>query len=190
MGELKALLPWQGTTLFQYQVTQLLLAPLSEVMVVLGHQAQELRSFLPRRQPRLRTVFNRRYRRGKSSSIIAGIEALGAGWESVLILGVDQPRPAWLLEQLLQRHAEAGAMLSMPAQGGRRGHPPVFSAALRSELLSITEANQGLREVVQRHVPEIVHVEFDTPLVLVNLNTREDYARARRLLGAESARQT
>jgi len=184
MGELKALLPWEGRTLLEYQVAQLLQAPLAEVAVVLGHRAPELRSFLPRHEPRLRTVYNRRYRRGKSTSVIAGLEALTPGWQAVLVLGVDQPRPAWVLERLLDAQREAGVLLTVASHQGQRGHPVVFAAALGAELLAITEERQGLREVVQRHAGEINQVEFQTPLVLVNLNTRQDYARARGLLGA------
>ncbi|MBI3953351.1 MAG: nucleotidyltransferase family protein [Chloroflexi bacterium] len=182
MGELKALLPWKGSTLLEYQVGQLLRTSLAEVVVVLGHRAQELRPLLPRREPRLRAIFNRRYRRGKSTSVVAGLKALRPGWSFVLILGVDQPRPAWVLERLLRAHRDEGARLTLPSHGGRRGHPPLFAAALGPDLLAITEESQGLREVVQRHKRDIQQVKLGTPLVLVNLNTREDYDRARRLL--------
>ena len=181
MGELKALLPWEGRTLLEYQAAQLLQSPVREIVVVLGHRARELRSFLARRQPRLRAIYNRRYRQGKSTSIVAGLEALTPGWEAVLIIGVDQPRPAWVLERLVRAHESSSRLITLPAQGGRRGHPPVFSARLAPELLAITEERQGLREVVQRHDADIHAVRFRTPLVLVNLNTRADYERAREL---------
>ena len=43
MRQQKALLPWQGTTLIQYQVSSLLEAGVSQVVAVLGHHAETLR---------------------------------------------------------------------------------------------------------------------------------------------------
>jgi molybdenum cofactor cytidylyltransferase len=42
MGQLKALLPWQGKTLLQHQVDTLIEARCREVVVVLGHRALDL----------------------------------------------------------------------------------------------------------------------------------------------------
>jgi CTP:molybdopterin cytidylyltransferase MocA len=51
MGTIKALLEWEGTTLLEYQVSQLRAARLGEVVVVLGHEAELLRSLLERPNP-------------------------------------------------------------------------------------------------------------------------------------------
>ena len=43
MGELKALLPWQGQTLIAHQVSALMDGGVDRVVVVLGHRHEELR---------------------------------------------------------------------------------------------------------------------------------------------------
>jgi molybdenum cofactor cytidylyltransferase len=128
---------------------------------------------------RVRVVLNPDYRSGKTSSIRAGVAALSPTASSVLILGVDQPRPRDLLAHLIGRHEAAGALLSVPTHAGRRGHPPIFARALFPELLALAEEREGLREVFRAHADEVLTIPVESPLILVNLNRPEDYAAAR-----------
>ena len=68
----------------------------------------------------------------------------------------------------------------MPIQASRRGHPPIFSRALFSELLALSEEREGLREVLRAHAAEVRAIPVDSPIVHLNLNRPEDYAAARR----------
>jgi CTP:molybdopterin cytidylyltransferase MocA len=185
MGDLKALLAWGGRPLIAYQAEQLLAANVERLVVVLGHRAAELRPYVPREQ-RAVAVENTAYRTGKVSSIVAGAAAAPAG-HHVLILAVDQPRPAGLIARSIEAHLQAGAPITIAGYRGRRGHPVVFAPHLRPELLSIDEATQGLRAVLRRHAARVHVVDTDSPLALVNLNTREDYESARRLAGASAS---
>ena len=90
MGQLKALLPWRGTTLLQSQLREMAAAGLSPLVVVLGHRAEELRALLP---AGVSVALNARYREGKSTSIVTGVGALPAGAEAAVIVAVDQPTP-------------------------------------------------------------------------------------------------
>jgi molybdenum cofactor cytidylyltransferase len=176
MGELKALLDWQGAPLLVYQVEQLLASPIERVAVVLGHRADELRALLPP-DSRVVAADNPHYQSGKVSSILAGLAALPPSGH-VLVLSVDQPRPAALLTQTVRKHLARGAALTIAGYQGRRGHPIVFAPPLRAELEQIDEETQGLRAVVQRHAPDVYVCETDSPLALANLNTPQDYQRA------------
>jgi molybdenum cofactor cytidylyltransferase len=180
MGDLKALLPWDGRPLLRYAVDQLLASPVERVAVVLGHRGPELRALLPADE-RLLAVDNPDYHRGKVSSILAGLGALPAG-RDVMVLGVDQPRPAALLTAVVREHGRNGASITVAAFEGRRGHPVLFAPALRPELLAIREETAGLRAVLRRHEAEVRLCETGTPLALINLNTPADYEAARRLV--------
>jgi molybdenum cofactor cytidylyltransferase len=182
MGELKALLPWAGgQPLIAYQAAQVLASPLERVVVVLGHRADEVGAHLPGDE-RLRTTLNPEYRSGKAGSIVAGVRATGED-AHVLVLGVDQPRPAELITQVVAQHRRGGSAITVAGYGGRRGHPVLFAPELRDELLAIDEATQGLRAVLQRHAGDVAVVETGSPLTLVNLNTPEDYRQALHLAG-------
>jgi CTP:molybdopterin cytidylyltransferase MocA len=183
MGGLKALLEWEGKPLVRYQAETLLAAPVERVLVVLGHRAAELAPLLPS-LPRLLTVHNPDYAAGKVRSIVTGVRAVDPS-DDVLVLGVDQPRPAGLIARVCAGHTGA---ITVAGYQGRRGHPAIFAPALRGELLALDEATEGLRAVLRAHANDVRVIETGDPLALVNLNTPEDYAAALRLSSTSSAR--
>lgn len=186
MGQLKALLTWEGRTLFEYQVSQLLSAPVERLVVVLGYRDSDLRPLLPADR-RLQVVHNPAYASGKVSSIVAGVAAAPPE-HPVLILGVDQPRPRGTIASVIEAHASGGAKVTVGGFEGRRGHPVVFARELRGELLAITEETEGLRSVLRAYAGDVAVAETGDPLALVNLNTPEDYERALALSSTSSAR--
>ena len=179
LGAFKPLLPWpaeeSAETLVGYQVCQLREAGLGPVIVVTGHQADEVGAAAIAAGAVV--VHNAQHRLGKATSVRVGVAAAPAGI-ALLVVGVDQPRPAWLFRQLAGV-LTAGQEIVIPTYGGRRGHPVLFAARLRDELLAVREETLGLRAVVQRHVADVGYVEIASPLVLVNLNTPEDVAEGR-----------
>ena len=178
MGELKALLPWQGQTLIAHQVSALAAAGVDRIIVVLGHRHEEL---LPEIEgkPNTQWTLNPDYLQGKTTSIKAGLRALGHHLpETLLLLNVDQPRSADTVAELLRHHRSGLALITIPTHGGKGGHPVAFDGALLNELERINEETQGIREVVRRHQDDTRRVAMDTPEVLWDLNTPEQYRAA------------
>lgn len=186
MGQLKALLPWgppddpTAPPLLVAQVRALREAGIGRPRVVLGHEAEQLRAALAEHGCLAYTeiIVNKDYRLGRSTSVIAGVAACPAG-RDILLINVDQPRPAGLIRRLLTARRSAAALITVPHYDGRPGHPPIFAARLRDELLAVEEATEGLRAVVRRHRTMIQRISFNDAVVLVNLNTPADYADAR-----------
>ena len=182
MGQPKALLPWGSTTLVEYQIACLAGSGVSDVLVVLGHQADEV---TPRvRTTQARFVLNPLYKLGKTTSIKAGLREIDAGADAILLLAVDQPRTTEIISTVIRAHFERGALITSPRFHGRGGHPLIFSASLREELQKISEEREGIREVFRAHRHEVTEVELDDPIVTLDLNTREDYEQAQELFGA------
>ena len=180
MGSPKPLLPWPSgrgddTTLVEYQVSQLRCAGIDEIIVVLGHSADEIEPLVSRAG--VKSVLNPDYLRGKTTSIRAGLARIDAGAETVLLLAVDQPRPASIISRVLQAHTLSGAAVTSPLHLGRGGHPIAFDSRLLPELGEITEEGQGIREVIGRHLSRVHRVEIEDPAVRLDLNTPEDYRR-------------
>ena len=186
MGQLKALLPWgppddpTAPPILVAQVRALREAGIGCPRVVLGHEAEQLRAALAAHGCLAYTevIVNDDYRLGRSTSVIAGVAACPAG-RDLLLINVDQPRPAGLIRRLLAARQSAEALITVPDYAGRPGHPPIFAARLRDELLAVEEATEGLRAVVRRHRTMIQRIPFNDAVVLVNLNTPADYADAR-----------
>ena len=177
MGSPKPLLPWLGTTLIVYQIEQLLRAGLETVIVVLGHLAGPVAATLGT-HPQVAIRVNPLYQRGKSTSIVVGVEALPPEASAILLLAVDQPRRAETLQRLVSAHLSGNHLITVPIHEGRRGHPPVLAASLIPELLGLSEETQGLRRIMNTHRTEIGEIVFDSEEVIFDLNTRQDYQRA------------
>ena len=183
MGRPKPLLPWRGKTLVESQVQSLLEAGAHEVIVVLGHRAEEVAPYIGGEA--VLGLINHQYREGRTSSIRAGLEAVSPGATDVVIMAVDQPRTPQVVSDVFNAHLEADALLTSPRYRGRGGHPLIFSARLLPELSRISEENQGLREVFERHRAEINEVVFDDPEIRLDLNTPEAYDEAFERYGRE-----
>ncbi len=174
MGRQKALLQWQGMALITYQLEQLAaVESVSEIIVVTGHQPEAVEALVAG-APKARAVRNPDYRTGKVTSITAGLRAVSPKSDGVLLLGVDQPRPARLLDMLARQHEASRSMITLPAYEGRRGHPPIFGRRLFEELAQIDELTQGVRAVMLRHADDVNVVEIDDPIAVLDLNSPED----------------
>jgi molybdenum cofactor cytidylyltransferase len=178
MGQLKALLPWQGTSLLAHQVEALREAGVDRVVVVLGHRAEELEPVVIG-ELEVVCVVNPDYLKGKTTSIKTGVKSLRQGYsDTLLLLNVDQPRAADTIRKLLYQHHISSALITIPTYQGKGGHPIVLDASLIDELLSIQEETLGLKAVTQRHQDRVQRVEMDDPEVLWDLNTPEQYREA------------
>ena len=178
MGRLKALLPWQGTTLLGHQLASLLEAGVQQVIVVLGHRAKSLKPVVDGQQGAI-WVVNPDYLEGKTTSLKAGLSRINPQETSnVLILNVDQPRSPGIIRRVLDSHPSGSSLISIPVYHRKGGHPVVISTALLGELLAITEDTQGLKAVMRRHEADTHRPDLDDPEILWDLNTPEDYQEA------------
>ena len=183
MGQLKALLQWQGASLLQHQVKTLLSAGVDRVVVVVGHRAGELTALLEGIDGATWRL-NPDYLEGKTTSIKAGLGALDSeSTGTVLVLNVDQPRSAETVRFLLDRHQRSGSLITIPEYEGKGGHPILLDASLLGELLQIDEETLGVKAVVRRHQDSTARVAMDGPEVLWDLNTPEQYEEALRVQG-------
>ena len=178
MGRLKALLPWRGQTLLEYQVNSLREGGAARVVVVLGHRAEELRP-LVEGEAGVSWVLNSDYRRGKTTSIKAGLAAIDADKASdILLLNVDQPRSAGDVARILREHRTGSCSITVPEFEGKGGHPVALSASLLGELLEIDEESQGIKAVVRRRPESVRRVPLESAEILLDLNTPEQYRDA------------
>ena len=184
MGSLKALLPWHGLTLIEYQVESLKSAGVSDVVVVVGHRADEVGT--PIRFKRgVKVVLNPDYKQGKVTSVKAGLRNLSNDCDVIVVLAVDQPRPAKLLASLIEAHVGNNLLVTYPVYQGSTGHPLIFDCSLLPELLAITEEEQGLRAITRRYVEYTYQMDVDNPIVLADVNSPGDLSKARGLFLAE-----
>ena len=178
MGSLKALLPWQGSTLIETQLHSLIDGGVEHVIVVLGHDADRLKPIVESVEGASWAV-NPNYFQGKTTSLKTGVSALDSQQATdVLLLNVDQPRTSEIVNTLIARHRTSPSVITIPTYGGKGGHPILLTAELIPEMAAIEEETKGLLAVVRRHAEATERFEMDDSSVLWDLNTPEQYEEA------------
>ena len=177
MGQPKALLPWGGVPLVRHQADLLTThGTIDQLIVVLGSRQDEIRDALQDTPARI--IVNSRFRDGRATSLTAGACALKGRPTGILVVNVDQPLAADLLNPLVDAWRTDPLALWRPSYDRQGGHPLIVPADVAPELAHVTEATQGLRAVVTRHRQRLRSVPVDSKLAVLNLNTPADYASA------------
>ncbi|MBD1833694.1 NTP transferase domain-containing protein [Cyanobacteria bacterium FACHB-472] len=172
MKHCKTSLMWRDRkNLLSYQVEGFLLAGITPIVVLGSHNWERRADCLPGSL----AVINNQPSDGKISSILTGLKDLPRDFHTLAISAVDQPRPAWIYQKLLQASESCNAPITAPIYQGKMGHPLFFSPEVLPSLENLREESFGLRQVIQDFQPNIQQVEFDTTDVLIDLNTPESY---------------
>lgn len=180
MGRPKALLPIQGVSFIEKIVRALNTAKIARIIVVLGHEAEEMRrqiGALP-----VTILVNEDYKKGQLSSLIAAIRNLEAsedaqGVDGVLVHLVDHPYiSAGLVNVMVDKFYAAKKSIVIPRYQGRRGHPVIFSRSLFAEL-SAAPLEQGAKAVVHAHRDDTLEFDTEEEGVTIDIDTPEAYRR-------------
>jgi molybdenum cofactor cytidylyltransferase len=178
MGRTKQLLPIQGGTLLGRVLNEALASDLDHIVLVLGHQANEIRSALGRfiKHPKLVVIENRHYTQGISSSIIAGLrEVEESYWHVMIILG-DMPHiDSRLINQLLRQYLDSRLSIGAVRVGTKRSHPVIFNKQIYDEIHRLS-GDVGGKELFSSHAGQVCLVEPEHEYDDRDIDSPEDYA--------------
>jgi molybdenum cofactor cytidylyltransferase len=175
MGRPKQLLDWGGRPLVRVVAEQALAARIDRVLVVVGAERGAVVAALG--ELPLEIVGNPAYTAGQSTSLRAGIAALGPDVGAAIVLLGDQPFvTAAVVERIVEAWRAGGAPIVAPTYAGQRGNPVLFARELFPELLAI-EGDQGARAILAANPAGISLVEFGDLRPLADIDTPDDYAR-------------
>ena len=187
MGRPKQLLDWEGRPLVRAAAEVALAARLDPLRVGGGGAQTAVADALAGLS--LRIISNPEYAAGQSTSLRAGIAALGQDADAVVVLLGDQPFvTAAIVQQLVAEWHASAAMIVAPTYAGQRGNPVLFARAVFPELLAV-QGDQGARAVLAADRARLRLVAFDDPRPLADIDTPEDYERLLSKQKAESMRQ-
>jgi len=176
MGQNKLLMPFGDKSLIEHAVDTLKASDVDEIVVVLGHEADQVRSRLERR--RVNFVHNPDYREGLSTSVRTGMSAVAKGADAIMIYLADQPliQPDEI-SRLIQAFAEAkraGKSIVVPFFENRRGNPVILDASYRAMVLDIV-GDVGCRRIIRRYPEQVFAVQMQTDHVIRDVDTPEDF---------------
>jgi molybdenum cofactor cytidylyltransferase len=184
LGRNKLLLPFKGQPLIAHAVDTLMASKVDEIIVVLGHEAEQVRAAIGNKG--VRFVENPDYRLGLSTSVRAGFAAVPVQTTGIMIYLADQPLlKVGEVDFLIGALAEAGKAnksIVVPLFRGQRGNPVIVKATYKASLLAIT-GEAGCRRLIKQNPDQVLTVEMETDHVVRDIDTIEAYDR---LLAQES----
>ncbi|WP_322807904.1 nucleotidyltransferase family protein [Thermanaerothrix sp.] len=176
MGAPKLLLPWGERKVLEHVIVTLWEAGIKNIEVVTGGYREQVENLLRVLPFPIQWVHNPEFAEGEMiSSLKVGLKHLPQHLEAALIVLGDQPQISQdIITQLVKRYAERKSMLVVPSYQMRRGHPWLVDRRLWAELLALP-AERTLRDFLSLHAEKIDYLVVDTPSVVQDLDTPEDY---------------
>jgi molybdenum cofactor cytidylyltransferase len=175
MGQPKQLLRFRGTSLLRRAIDTALAVPAEQVIVVLGHAADEL---MPEVKATGATVvLNDQWMEGVSTSLRGGLSAVSSDARGVFIYPADMPLVTpEALRELARRQQVSGRPAAMTEAGGVRGVPVFITRSLFPALM-IQEGDVGGAQYLRGHPESVEAVRFDDPDLIRDVERPEDYTR-------------
>ena len=176
MGTPKQLLPWGRTIILQQVIDNAQASRLDKVLLILGSHADEIKAKITI-PSKIQIILNQDYKEGMSSSVKCGVKNAPAEAEAYMLLLGDQPFiSSEIINRVLNCYQTHKQGIVIPVYYGQRGHPVVFSAKYKKELLDIGEG--GAKVVVENHLGDILEVAVSAPEILADIDTPQDYQKA------------
>jgi molybdenum cofactor cytidylyltransferase len=175
MGQPKQLLKFRGTSLLRRAIDTAVAVPTEEVIVVLGHAADQL---LPECEDTCATVvLNDQWMEGVSTSLRGGLAAVSSDARGVFVYPADMPLVTpEVLRELARRQQLSGRPAAMTEAGGVRGVPVFITRSLFPALM-IQEGDVGGAQYLRGHPESVEAVHFDDLDVVRDVDRPEDYTR-------------
>lgn len=176
MGQQKMLLPWGQTTVIGKIISTILEAGVHDIHVVTGASHDELEQIL--KKFKVNIIFNNDYRNGEMlTSIQVGLRTVGGEAEATLVVLGDQPQiEANIIQAIVSRYLSTHHMIIVPSYNMHRGHPWLFDKSYRKEIFDLVPP-LTLRDFLNKHNEIIDYLKVDTPSVIQDLDTHNDYSK-------------
>lgn len=177
-GENKLLADLAGKPILRHVVEHVQASPASPVLVVTGHRAEEVR--LAAGNGNLTFAHNPEYSSGLSTSLVAGITALPAELDGVLICLGDMPDvSAIVLDKLISAfNPVEGRAICVPMVGAKRGNPVLWGAQFFQQLKGL-KGDSGAKKLLAELADWVCEVPCDDSAVLNDIDTAEALAARR-----------
>ncbi len=177
MGEPKMLLKWGETTVIEKVIATFKAAGIQDVIVVTGGAREQVEKAIGESA---HTIFNAEFANSEMlSSIQIGLTAIKPEVDAILIGLGDQPQVEESSVQLVvEEYQRTDASIVVPSYHMQRGHPWLVAKKYWGTILQM-RAPDSMREFLNRHSREIRYVTSDSPSILQDLDTPEDYSKSR-----------
>lgn len=176
----KQLLEFDNEPMVGHVVGNVLDSRVDEIIVVLGYRAEEVAKVIPK--DGVKIIINPDFEEGMSTSLRAGLEEVSQSSGAVLVVLADQPLVKNnVFNKMIKKYKETDASIVAPVYKGVRGNPVLFDLSLKPEMMEI-QGDVGARGILKKYEGEVQRVEVDSPGVILDVNTEEDFQKVKKFL--------
>jgi molybdenum cofactor cytidylyltransferase len=178
-GPNKLLAELGGKTLVRIVAEQALASKATSVIVVTGHQAEQVEKAL--RGLNVTFVHNADFAEGLASSVKAGVAAVPQNADGAVICLGDMPLiDAHLIDRLIEAFApDSGNLIAVPVSDSRRGNPVLWSRRFFNELMTL-DGDIGARHLIAKHGEAVAEVPVDGHAAFLDIDTPQALEAAQR----------
>ena len=161
-----------GRPLVRIVVEQALASRARPVFVVTGHERERVEAALAGLP--VDFVHNAQFAHGLGSSLRAGIAALPAQVDGVVVCLGDMPQvDGAMIDRLVDAlDPDKGALIAVPTIAGQRGNPIVWSRRFFPDLMGV-EGDVGARHLIGRYSEAVVEVPLTGTAAVTDIDTPE-----------------
>ncbi len=173
MGSPKQLLPFGDTSIIETLIQNIGKSYVDHTIIVLGARYEEISEKISKYPVTISE--NRDYKKGMFTSVQQGLKDLPDQTGSIIVLLGDQPMiSASLMDRLIDAHRHSDRGIAVASYKGKRGHPVMFDLKYRSEISGMGP-DKSLRDFLGVHWDDVLEVELDSPEILRDIDTPEEY---------------
>jgi molybdenum cofactor cytidylyltransferase len=169
----KLLAAWGAGVLMEGALAAAFAAPVRDVTVVIGADAEAVAAAAQAFDPRVILVQAKDHAEGMGASLRTGIASLPPDAAGAFVFLGDMPRAPTAVLEPMARAVRAGALAAAPVFHGQRGNPVLLGRALFPELLALT-GDAGARGVLQGLGDRLALIESPDDGVLFDVDLRSD----------------
>ena len=179
MKQAKMTLVYKGSTVLGTVLTTLHSAGVDPLIVVIGGAKDVVEKALSDLPFEVIRAYNPEYRHTEMlDSLQIGMQRLPENADAFLIVLGDQPQiQGEVVQAILQEYTKTGNSLIIPSYRMRRGHPWLVGKVHWAGLRDL-HSGQTMRDFIQQYQDQIHYLVVDTPSILEDMDTPEDYQRA------------
>ncbi len=179
-GPNKLLQEANGLPLVVHAVRAALASQAVEVVVVIGHMADQVKPAIEHSigsDKRLRFVVNPDFADGLSTSVRAGVAALGKEIDAAIVQLGDMPGvSAALLDRLMAAFSPVeGRSICVPTVNGKRGNPVLWDRRFFAEMAAVS-GDTGAKHLIGEHADLVCEVAMTGEAAITDIDTPEALA--------------
>lgn len=170
MGADKLQLPYKGRRLIDCALAPLQDCRLIDEVIVVVRPGFQLRA----EGTKCRIVVNPDHREGMGSSLRTGVAAASQGADAFVVSLADMPElTVEIVTTLVEAFCRSGKSILVPVYEGRHGHPVIFAASCRQDLLRLG-GDMGARSIIGEHQEMVEYLPTRHSGVVRDVDTLED----------------